>query len=275
MKLNFLSYRGRIGRAWYIFYQLLAGILFFAWSAIITIIANLFAFTGIENDNVNSLFGFMIFIGLLVLYLPPTIKRFHDLNLSGSYVWFFVIPLVNIYYWFLLLFQEGTLGPNKYGEDPIQYKTLKDTIPNRIQFHTPPRWDSWRRYVALALAIISFFLCYQISFLQIRDDMAHQGFSFFDILLLWPLIPLWIGWFNFIGLWGYVNRVVIENNKATFYLLGFFGKEKKIYMMEIVNTFEGNWVSGMVNGKQKELFIKRKYFSLELRNELAKIGKEH
>ncbi|MCB2086178.1 MAG: DUF805 domain-containing protein [Sphingomonadaceae bacterium] len=55
-----------------------------------------------------------------------TIRRLHDLNLSGwLYLGFFVlmlIPFVNFLAWIgliVVMCLPGTAGPNKYGEDPL------------------------------------------------------------------------------------------------------------------------------------------------------------
>lgn len=54
-----------------------------------------------------------------------TIRRFHDLNLSGwVYLPFFVlgmVPILNFVVWIVLIVMmclKGTNGPNKYGQDP-------------------------------------------------------------------------------------------------------------------------------------------------------------
>lgn len=54
-----------------------------------------------------------------------TIRRFHDLNLSGwVYLPFLIlgmIPIVNFLVWIVLIVMmclQGTKGPNKYGDDP-------------------------------------------------------------------------------------------------------------------------------------------------------------
>lgn len=56
-----------------------------------------------------------------------TIRRFHDLNLSGwVYLPFFalgMIPIVNFLVWIALIVMmclKGTAGPNKYGDDPTE-----------------------------------------------------------------------------------------------------------------------------------------------------------
>ncbi|MCK4539114.1 MAG: DUF805 domain-containing protein, partial [Candidatus Krumholzibacteria bacterium] len=48
------------------------------------------------------------------------VKRFHDLDRPGVHYWLLLIPLYNIYVALILLFQKGTTGPNKYGEDPLK-----------------------------------------------------------------------------------------------------------------------------------------------------------
>ncbi|MFA7603124.1 MAG: DUF805 domain-containing protein [Novosphingobium sp.] len=54
-----------------------------------------------------------------------TIRRFHDLNLSGwvylPFVVLGMIPVLNFLVWIVLIVMmclQGTKGPNKYGDDP-------------------------------------------------------------------------------------------------------------------------------------------------------------
>src|SRR5688572_1335824 len=60
--------------------------------------------------------GAFLFIGSIILIVSAFvfiqgIKRMHDINKSG---WYFLIPLYNI----ILCLEEGTRGPNAYGDDP-------------------------------------------------------------------------------------------------------------------------------------------------------------
>jgi uncharacterized membrane protein YhaH (DUF805 family) len=57
----------------------------------------------------------LIFIFLFLKYVFFTIKRLHDLNVSGWWcIWLFLIPLSNI----TLCFFKGAPDPNKYGDPP-------------------------------------------------------------------------------------------------------------------------------------------------------------
>ena len=58
-----------------------------------------------------GILGFWIMIAI-------TTKRYHDFGWSGfNFLWVFV-PIVKIIFFLLLIFQKGTVGPNKYGEPP-------------------------------------------------------------------------------------------------------------------------------------------------------------
>lgn len=119
--------------------------MFFFFNVIVlaVFIALIFAFAGGATAlDPTNLEGAMIGAGvglLLLLFIPfyiwivltgvasvaVTIRRFHDLNLSGwIYVLFLVlgmVPFVNILSSIALLVMmclRGTNGPNKYGDDP-------------------------------------------------------------------------------------------------------------------------------------------------------------
>ena len=64
----------------------------------------------------------LLFIVFLVLYiifmLAQEIKRLHDINYSGWYLLIGFIPFIAFIYYIILIFKDGTIGPNKYGPDP-------------------------------------------------------------------------------------------------------------------------------------------------------------
>ncbi|MDG2003587.1 MAG: DUF805 domain-containing protein [Novosphingobium sp.] len=53
----------------------------------------------------------IFYLAMLVPYLAVAIRRIHDSDKSG---WFILVPIYNI----ILLFLEGTKGPNRFGPDP-------------------------------------------------------------------------------------------------------------------------------------------------------------
>ena len=75
---------------------------------------------GIEQSNLlirldNALNSPSVVFITAVLIIMYTTKRFRDLNTSGWYGIFGVIPIVSL----ILCFIKGTVGSNKYGDDPL------------------------------------------------------------------------------------------------------------------------------------------------------------
>ena len=64
----------------------------------------------------------LFFIGIIVLTivgLSFSTRRWHDLNKSGWWLLFNIIPIVGSLYSFVMLaFVSGTVGPNRYGDKP-------------------------------------------------------------------------------------------------------------------------------------------------------------
>lgn len=66
---------------------------------------------------------------LLVVYLFLTVypsitmmvKRAHDFNYSGYFIWLCLIPILGLIPSLMLLFKAGTKGANRYGEEPVLF----------------------------------------------------------------------------------------------------------------------------------------------------------
>ena len=60
-------------------------------------------------------------IVLIVLLIANTVKRLHDIELSGWWIWIFILTFGGggVLYICLALI-PGTKGPNKYGPDPLE-----------------------------------------------------------------------------------------------------------------------------------------------------------
>ena len=97
-----------------------------------------FSDIGVVNEvNSNEPSGISAFMGPIsgilvglcaLLFLVSTIninvRRWHDLNKSWLWIFVHAIPIVgNLYGIYCLGFQRGTVGPNRYGDDPLEPST--------------------------------------------------------------------------------------------------------------------------------------------------------
>jgi uncharacterized membrane protein YhaH (DUF805 family) len=106
------SLKGRSNRTEYIARLLLT-----------TLVCILWAYTVDECTNVNLctavyVIGMCVFMSILIYqYFPLSVRRLHDLNTSGWYVFLTFVPFGQFFILWLM-FKEGTQGTNKYGEEP-------------------------------------------------------------------------------------------------------------------------------------------------------------
>ncbi|NDV02067.1 DUF805 domain-containing protein [Pseudoroseicyclus tamaricis] len=63
----------------------------------------------------TSIFG----LATLLPSLSVTVRRLHDFDKSGWWWWLWVIPLVGAIVLIVWLSSKGTVGPNRYGRDPL------------------------------------------------------------------------------------------------------------------------------------------------------------
>lgn len=83
-------------------------------------VALLYATLQLPSDS--PLGNVLLFITLalyLLVLITIIVKRAHDINWSGAWFGFMLIPLVNIGFIITLMVTDGTVGPNKFGEDPL------------------------------------------------------------------------------------------------------------------------------------------------------------
>jgi uncharacterized membrane protein YhaH (DUF805 family) len=59
----------------------------------------------------GGILTWVYFAATIIPYIAVAVRRMHDQDKSG---WFILIPI----YGFILLFIEGTRGPNRFGPDP-------------------------------------------------------------------------------------------------------------------------------------------------------------
>ena len=95
--VHFFSIKGRLGRKKYFLYC----VILLSSALLIGAVSDNYMFTG----------------AILVLYIAfifQTIKRLHDINLSGWWALLVLIPVINILAGAWVLLKKGTKGENKY-----------------------------------------------------------------------------------------------------------------------------------------------------------------
>ena len=107
---NYVNFSGRATRSefWYwVLFAVLASIA----AGLIDI-----ALFGLEGSSaIESLVGLALFLpGLAV-----SVRRLHDLDRSGWWVLLGLIPLVGVIILIVWNCQRGTIGPNRFGPDPL------------------------------------------------------------------------------------------------------------------------------------------------------------
>ena len=108
MKWDVIKYDGRIGRLKLVS---IIGFCTFAWYVIVRSLI-----PGVEAGEITSLMSMGFFtISLYWVMICSYIKRLHDTNRPGIQLLLMLVPFVNLYLYWLLLFEEGTKGPNNYG----------------------------------------------------------------------------------------------------------------------------------------------------------------
>ncbi len=126
---KYAQFSGRATRKEYIWTVLLSPILYSFLFIIITNISNVITSTS-DNNDANIIFALIFGIILMVATLmfaivniAVKVRRFHDIDNSGWFCLFLLIPIINIVFLLFLIFKKGTLGANRFGDDPLQEVT--------------------------------------------------------------------------------------------------------------------------------------------------------
>jgi uncharacterized membrane protein YhaH (DUF805 family) len=107
---NFGDFDGRARRKEYWMYQLFVAIISMILATIITFIPAL---------------GILRILLSLVLFVPGlslSIRRLHDIDKSGWWLFIIFVPLIGQIWFFILTVTEGTSGSNQFGSDPKAYQ---------------------------------------------------------------------------------------------------------------------------------------------------------
>jgi uncharacterized membrane protein YhaH (DUF805 family) len=123
IKEEIFSFKGRIRRSAFVIRYVLSLISF--WIVMAVFILGFFigvfdAFFNISSilDSLLFLFPFFILLLILPVILVQTVKRLHDLDKDGFWALLWFVPPIGFVFLLYLVFADGTVGPNRYGEDP-------------------------------------------------------------------------------------------------------------------------------------------------------------
>jgi uncharacterized membrane protein YhaH (DUF805 family) len=120
---KYVTWQGRASRSEYWYFVLFALICYVGAALIDNVLGTTFKFpnpeTGLEQSIGYGYAYLLVGLGLLLPGLSVLVRRLHDTDRSGWYYWIALIPLVGgilLIVWFC---SRGTVGPNKYGPDPL------------------------------------------------------------------------------------------------------------------------------------------------------------
>jgi uncharacterized membrane protein YhaH (DUF805 family) len=72
------------------------------------------------SRSTTSLLTLVLFVPIFWISLAVTVKRYHDRNKSGWWIFIVFVPLIGAIWYFIEVgFLPGTSGPNTYGADPL------------------------------------------------------------------------------------------------------------------------------------------------------------
>lgn len=106
-ELNYRSAKGRIGRMRYLAYS-------FGGSLVHGVLAGLAMAILSFSDTLSLIVQIALYIALVVFTVLNSIKRCHDLNISGWWCLTLVVPVLGL----LFIFAPGTKGGNRFGPPP-------------------------------------------------------------------------------------------------------------------------------------------------------------
>ena len=80
--------------------------------------------SSIPNELVMA-FGWIMIILLLIPSLAAAVRRLHDVNTSGFFIFIAIIPVLGALIVLVKIIGKGTLGKNRFGEYPLKFKKGK------------------------------------------------------------------------------------------------------------------------------------------------------
>ncbi len=108
LKVNYCNFNGRASRSQYWYYVLFTAIL----GVVLTIL------TAIIGE-VGTYITYLVDLALLLPGLGLAVRRLHDINKSGWFIFLALIPLVGAIILIIWFCKESDMQPNQYGPVPL------------------------------------------------------------------------------------------------------------------------------------------------------------
>lgn len=107
---------GRIGRVRYLAYGMIYWLCFFPVVILALFLVMLGILVSYEFSMALSILMYILMV-VAVMYstVVLTIRRLNDLNRSGWYALLWVVPIIQVFFWFYLILAQGDAHVNDYG----------------------------------------------------------------------------------------------------------------------------------------------------------------
>jgi uncharacterized membrane protein YhaH (DUF805 family) len=131
---KYFTFQGRAQRSEFWYFVLFYLVVLFIAGLIDGLAGFTYVIDGAEGDEDRGILTTIIIILTFLPYLSVAIRRLHDLNRTGWWLWLLIVPIVNFYLIVLLCFQ-GTVGSNHFGIDERNpdIKGRSELLPEFVQ----------------------------------------------------------------------------------------------------------------------------------------------
>jgi uncharacterized membrane protein YhaH (DUF805 family) len=132
----------------------------------------------------NPIGQLMIFIVVFLALVPTAVKRLHDTDKNGAWVWALLIPFVNIIVQLWLLFKAGTPSANRFGIRP----NMKGAAEQLLLPIIKPWWKLDKRLRLVIVASMIWMLGAYLIQEKYEKDMGVVFIPVFSALILHFLV---------------------------------------------------------------------------------------
>ncbi|HLY54648.1 MAG TPA: DUF805 domain-containing protein [Stellaceae bacterium] len=113
---NYANFQGRAARSEYWWFFLFVIIVDIAVSILSGILGAVLGNTG---AMIGSLISIVFLLAIIVPGIAVTVRRLHDLDRSGWWIFISLVPLIGPILLIIWYCTKGSLGPNRFGNDPL------------------------------------------------------------------------------------------------------------------------------------------------------------